>query len=304
MQRAPTIIALAGPTGAGKTEISLDIAERFGAEIINCDSRQVFRRLDIGSAKPTPPQRSRVPHHLFDVVDPDQHFDAAQYRQLAVAAIRDVHQRGRRALLVGGTGLYIKVLRGGLFEGPPRNPELRARLTAEEDAAPGTLHRRLIEVDPPTAARLHPNDRVRLIRALEVYETSGKPISVWQQEHAFAQREFDMITLAVTLPRAELYGRINARCQEMIAGGLIEETRALLADYPAHLPSLQSPGYREIGDYLAGRCDLDTAIARMAQATRRLAKRQLTWLRGDPEVVWCEPPTTAIAAAAAHSEST
>ena len=284
------MLAITGPTAAGKTALAVELAQRFGGEIVNADSRQVFRGLDIGSAKPPPAERGGVPHHLFDVVDPDQHFDVARYRELALAAIRDIDRRGRRVILVGGTGLYIKVIRGGLFEGPPRDAELRERLKAAEAAEPGSLYRRLQAVDPASAARLHPNDLLRLVRAIEVFERTGRPISDWQREHAFADRELAMQTLAVTLPRPELYRRIDCRCQQMIAAGLIDEVRGLLGrGYDPQQPALQSPGYREIGDFLAGRCDLSAAVAQMAQATRRLAKRQLTWTRGDREARWIEP---------------
>jgi tRNA dimethylallyltransferase len=286
MVRARVLI-LTGPTGSGKTELGIQLAQGLRAEIVNADSRQVYRHLEVGSAKPTVRQRAIVPHHLVDVVDPDEPFDAARFRELAVEAIRDIVRRGCRALVVGGTGLYIKVLRGGLFAGPPRDPQIRARLDAEETAAPGTLYARLSHSDPEAAHKLHPNDRFRLIRALEVYELTGRPISEWQAEHAFGDSEFEFFTVALDVPREELYERIDRRCREMVDGGLVDEVRRLHASgYGPELPALQSPGYREIGEHLAGQYDLDEAIARMAQATRRLAKRQLTWLRGDPLAVW------------------
>jgi tRNA dimethylallyltransferase len=241
----------------------------------------------VGSAKPSPTQRTAVPHHVVDVVDPDEPFDAARFRDLAVAAIRDILGRRRQVLVVGGTGLYIKVLRGGLFAGPPRDPAIRARLEAEENAAPGTLYGRVVQYDPEAAHKLHPNDRFRLIRALEVYELTGRPISEWQAEHAFGDSEFEFRTIALDLPRKQLYERIDRRCREMIAAGLVEEVKRLhAAGYGPELAALQSPGYREVGEHLAGQYDLDVAIARMAQATRRLAKRQLTWLRSDVHSIW------------------
>jgi tRNA dimethylallyltransferase len=283
----PRVLILTGPTGSGKTDLGIQLAREFDAEIVNADSRQVYRRLEVGSAKPTARQRAAVPHHLVDVVEPDEAFDAARFRELAVAAIDDILGRGRRALVVGGTGLYVKVLRGGLFAGPPRDPELRARLEAEETKNPGTLYRRLSMCDPEAAHKLHPNDRFRLIRALEVCELTGRPISQWQAEHAFAGGEFEFLTIALDVPRKELYARIDRRCREMIDAGLVDEVRRLhTSGFGAGLPALQSPGYREIGEHLAGQYDLEEAIARMAQATRRLAKRQLTWLRGDPEAKW------------------
>jgi len=288
------VLALVGPTGVGKTDLGIALAERYGAEIINADSRQVYRRLEIGSAKPTPAQRARVPHHLIDVVEPDARFDCARYRELARAAMADIARRGRHGLVVGGTGLYVKVLLRGVFAGPERDAALRQRLLRLEADAAGSLHHQLQTVDPAAAARLHAHDHLRLIRALEVFELTGRPISAWQAEHAF-QPEIDARLIGLTLPRAELYARIEARCTAMIRQGLIEEVQGLYAaGLDPELPALRSPGYREIGEYLRGRCDLPTAMARMAQATRRLAKRQLTWFRAEPHVVWCAPDLDAL----------
>jgi tRNA dimethylallyltransferase len=289
------IVALVGPTGVGKTDVGIALAAQLGAEIINADSRQVFRQLDIGSAKPTTEQRAAVPHHVIDVVDPDMRFDCAQFRRLAVDAISDITRRGKRVLVVGGTGLYVKVLLRGLLAGPARDPGLRARLQQREDAAPGSLHGQLAAVDPATAARLHRHDRVRLIRALEVHALTGRPMSAWQSEHGFGQRAFDALVLGLALPRATLYARIEARCHAMIAAGLVDEIRHLYAaGFDPKLPALRSPGYREIGDHVRDLCDLPTAVARMAQATRRLAKRQMTWFRGDAQVEWHAPELAAV----------
>ena len=294
------VVALVGPTGAGKTEISLELAQRWNAEIVNADSRQIYRHLDIGSAKPTAAQRALVPHHVLDVVEPDEVFDCARYRELALAAINDITRRGKRVLLVGGTGLYVKVLLRGVFAGPSRDAALRARLAGQEAAEAGSLHRQLIAVDPISAARLHPHDHLRIIRALEVWQLTGKSISVWQAEHAFAEAPFEALLLGLTVPRAELYARITARCAAMVRDGLVEEVRALYASgFEPALPSLRSLGYREIGEYVRGECDLPAALARMAQATRRFAKRQLTWFRADPHVVWCAPEVEAVHATAA-----
>ncbi len=285
--RHPPVIAIVGPTGTGKTELALQLAPRLGAEIVNADSRQVYRGLDVGSAKPSVAARARVPHHMFDVVDPDVPFDCAHYRVLARARIADIQARGRRVLLVGGTGLYLKVLRYGLFPGPARDSDLRASLAALEEAGPGALHARLRGIDPAAADRLHPRDRVRLIRAIEVYELTGKPLSAWQEEHGFRVPELPMRVIGLMMEREVLYEDLNARCQAMVEGGLIDEIKTLWRrGYGSELAPLRSIGYREIGAYLQGRCDLPQAIADMARATRQLAKRQLTWFRADSSISW------------------
>ncbi len=296
----PRLFAIVGPTASGKTDLAIEIAERFDAEIINADSRQVYRGLDIGSAKPTAAQQQRVRHHLLDICDPHEQFNCAQFRDQALAAAHEISARGKRIVLAGGTGLYVRVLRGGLFDGPPRDQALRQSLEALEAAQPGALLSRLSRVDPTSAARLHPNDRVRLIRAIEVFETSGRTISDWQREHAFAERDVETRTIVLDLPREELYRRIDARCQTMLDQGFIEEVKRLLdAGLDPQLPSLQSLGYREIGEFVRGRRTLDVALHLMRQETRRFAKRQLTWFRGDREVEWMAPQVELVHDAAA-----
>ena len=295
--RTASVLALVGPTGVGKSARALDLAEQLDAEIVNADSRQVYRYLDIGSAKPTRAERARVPHHVFDVVDPDQSFDCARYRDLALAAIADIQRRGKRVLLVGGTGLYVKALRFGLFPGPPRDAALRRQLEADETAAPGTLHRRLAELDPASANRVHPHDRVRLIRALEVQQLTGRPMSGWQHEHGFRTPTLPMTMIGLTLERARLRARIGERCRAMVDAGLIDEVRSLWArGYGRTLPILQTIGYREMGAVAAGEIGLDEALAAMTRATCQLAKRQLTWFRADPTVRWIDAATSPITA--------
>jgi len=298
-------IAIVGSTGVGKTALALAVAQAADAEIVNLDSRQVYRGLDIGSAKPTAAERALAPHHLFDVVAPDEPFDCARYRELACRVVTEIQSRGRPVVLVGGTGLYLRVLRNGLFAGPARNPALRAQLETTESTDPGHLYRCVQRVDPETANRVHPHDRVRLIRALEVYQLSGRPISEWQREHGFRDTGLRMCTIGIDLDRATLYARLNARCESMVAAGLIDEVRELWArGYGPELGPLRSIGYREIGAYLHGQCDLATAIVDMAGATRHLAKRQLTWFRADPDVRWYDAASVEVSRllAAWHGE--
>ena len=298
-------MALVGPTAVGKTEVALEIAQRTGAEIVNADSRQVYRYLDIGSAKPTPTQRTAVPHHGLDVVDPDEPFDCARYREVALRAITDIESRGRRVLLVGGTGLYIKVLAGGLCPAPPRDAGLRAQLMADERMTPGCLHRRLQGRDAAAAARLHAHDHVRVVRALEVVLLTGRPLSEWQAAHAFQDQTLSIICIGLTLERAALYERINRRCREMIEAGLIDEVHGLWQrGFGPELPALRSIGYREIGAYLRGDLELETAVEQMACATRHLAKRQLTWFRAVPRLRWCDARSSAAAVLAQWNDST
>ena len=294
-----SIIALVGPTGVGKTELALQVALRLNAEIVNADSRQVYRHLDIGSAKPTPAQQALVRHHLLDVVNPDEPFDCARYRDLALQAIADIQRRQHRVLLCGGTGLYLKVLMGGLFSGPARDPVLRRQLEADEQKSPGCLHERLQRVDPATARRVHPHDRVRIVRALEVALRSRRPMSAWQAEHAFADRQLPIVPIGLTVERPLLYERINARCRAMVDAGLIEEVRGLWQHgFGPDLSPLQSIGYREIGAFLRGEMSLDAAIEQMARATRHFAKRQLTWFRATPGLRWLDARTASVDAIA------
>ena len=298
MTSPPLVLALVGPTASGKTGLALELADRLGAEIVGADSRQVYRRLDIGSAKPAAAERAAVRHHLIDVAEADESFNCARVRALALRAIADIQARGRRVLVVGGTGLYVKVLRHGLAAGPRPDAALRAQLEAEEAAEPGALHRRLAEVDPETATRLHRRDRVRLVRALEVYLLTARPISSWQAGHRFAAGGLDMRVVGLEVEPAEIHRRIEARVEAMLRQGLVEEVRGLLdSGLSPDLPALRSPGYAEIGAHVRGLCSLEEALQRMNQSTRRLAKRQRTWLRGHPPDAWCAPELGALVAA-------
>ncbi|MCY4485716.1 MAG: tRNA (adenosine(37)-N6)-dimethylallyltransferase MiaA [Deltaproteobacteria bacterium] len=287
----PRIVCIVGATGVGKTDVALDVAERVDAEIVSADSMQVYRYMDIGTAKPTPAQRGQVPHHLLDVVDPDEDFNAALFREHALAAIADIRARERNVLVVGGTGLYLKALTRGLFEGPGRDNALRADLErAAVEHGVDHLFERLERVDPESARRIERRDRVRIVRALEVHASTGRPLSEWQREHGFDDRPFDVLGVALERSRAELYARIDRRCGEMLAAGLLDETRALLErGYHAGLRSMQSVGYRQAVQRLTDLIGEDDTLAAMRQATRRLAKRQLTWFRADPDLQRLHP---------------
>lgn len=288
----PQLVIIAGPTATGKTALAVALATRHGAEIVGADSRQVYRYLDIGTAKPTAAERASVPHHMIDVVEPDEHFDGACFRTSALLAIQGAFARGKRVFVVGGTGLYLRALTQGLFAGPPADPTLRQRLQQQEhEESAGFLHRWLQRVDPDAARRLHPHDSVRLIRALEVFLLTEKPISQWQREHAFSERPFATLTIGLTMDRAALARRIEQRCRDMVQAGLVDEVRHLWEmGYGPELSAMRTIGYAQIGDMLRGHYDTEEALTRMTLETRRLAKRQMTWLRADPEVQWF-PPT-------------
>jgi tRNA dimethylallyltransferase len=280
----PSIVAVVGPTAAGKSAVALAVAERAGAEIVSCDSMQLYRGLDIGTAKPTAAERARVRHHLVDLLAPDASYSAARFAADADAALADIHGRGRRALLVGGTGLYLRALRFGLVEAPPRDDEMRARLLAEEQAQPGVLHRRLAAVDAVAAARLAPADLVRVVRALEVHALTGVPLSQHHAQHRPQERIRTQV-LILDPPFEILEARIADRVDAMLAAGLVDETRALRARWGPSLPPLQAVGYAEVGQLLDGQlaaADLRGAIVR---ATRRYARRQRTWFKKEPGAI-------------------
>jgi tRNA dimethylallyltransferase len=282
---------IVGPTGAGKSALAMAVAERSNCEIVNADSRQFYRGMDLGTAKPSAEDRRRVPHHLIDVRDPDESLDVAEFAQLARAAIDEIAARGRNPLVVGGSGLYLRVIRGGIFRGPAASPEIRDRLAkvAEEQGVP-YLHQRLRELDPESANRIGVNDLYRIVRALEVLELTGETISTHQARHRFADIGYDTLTVGIEVERKKLYDAIDARFDAMVAAGLVEEVRALIAaGYSPEKPPLSTIGYKQIAAYLRGEITLTDAIALAKQESRRLAKRQLTWFRREPEIVWLDP---------------
>ncbi len=284
----PKIIVVCGPTGSGKTGFAIDLAQRFDGEIVGADSMQVYRYMDVGTAKPTAQELAAVPHHLIDVVDPDQDFDAAAYAAMAVRVIGRIIDSGRTVFVVGGTGLYIKALMYGLFEAGSSDPAIRRELKRQA-AAQGTahLHRRLGRIDPAAAARIHPNDTHRIVRALEVFEASGQPLTQFQRHHGFRQKRFHALEIGISWPRQELYDRINRRVDEMMALGFYDEVKRLLAKgYGPHLKSMQSLGYRHLSAVAAGSAAMSDAVSLLKRDHRRYAKRQMTWFGARSEIFW------------------
>ena len=282
----PLLVVILGPTGSGKTSLSVAIGKQFDGEIVSCDSVAVYRGLEIGSAKPLAEQRALVPHHLLDVVAPDAFYTAGDYAREARTAIADIAGRGKLPIVTGGTGLYLRALLQGLFAGPQRSAALRERLLRRaETRGPAGLHRILRRLDPASAARIHSNDVAKVIRAIEVTLAASQPMSEAWKEGREALSGYRILRIGLDPVRAALYERINARARAMFAEGLIEETRDLIARY-GRPPALASLGYRQAAQYLEGELTLDQAISTASQGHRNYAKRQLTWFRREPEVCW------------------
>jgi len=287
----PKVIIICGPTGVGKTAVGIQLAEKLDGEIISADSMQIYRCMDIGTAKPTADEQSRIPHHMIDIVDPDENFDAVRFAEMARDKVMQLHQRGVMPLVVGGTGLYIKALLQGLFQSNPVDPKTRERLMKEAvENGSGILYDRLKRVDPNTADRLHPNDSHRIIRALETIESTGRSISEHQQAHGFADEPFNALKICLQIDRQKLYDRIDQRVDFMIEAGFVDEVKKLLGmDYSADLKSMQSIGYRHMADFLEGRLSWDECVRTLKRDTRRFAKRQFTWFGADQQIQWYEP---------------
>ena len=284
------LICIVGPTAVGKTETAIQLAQHLDAEIVSLDSRQIYRGMDIGTAKPTPDQQQAVPHHLIDCVDVDQPFSVAEYQRLADTAIAEIQERGKRTMAVGGAGLYFRGIIDGLFDGPGADAEIRSKFQREADKHGNVaLHERLRRCDPEAANRVHPNNLVRVIRALEVYELTGKPISAFQQQWETNEPRYPFRAFGLNMPREVLYRRIENRVDQMVEIGLIEEVKWLLDQgYPRNCIAMQSFGYKELIDYLDGMRTFDEAISLLKQNTRQFAKRQLTWFRNDPRIEWLD----------------
>jgi tRNA dimethylallyltransferase len=283
------LIVVAGPTGSGKSGLAVDLALRFGGEVVNCDSVQVYRHLNIGAAKLTEPERQGVPHHLIDVVEPDQVFTAGDYLRLGRSVLHEIRERRRVPIVAGGTGLYLKALLEGLFEGPKRSESLRTRLGIRaEKKGPGHLHRLLSRVDADSARNIAANDKPKMIRALEVYFLTAMPIS----QHFTLGRDplqgFEVLQIGLNPPRQQLNEFIDRRVEAMFTGGLVAEVQALCSNFGASLKPLQSLGYAQTAAYLRGEIRLAEAVALTQRHTRQYAKRQLTWFRRDKLINWFE----------------
>jgi tRNA dimethylallyltransferase len=286
----PLLVVICGPTASGKTALALQLAEHLPVEIISADSRQVYRGMDIGTAKPDRQERAKVPHHLIDVVDPDENFTAADFVERGRAAIEQIRRRGRLPLVVGGTGLYIRALLHGLADAPGGDELLRRELhLMEEREGSGALYRELEKTDPSLAARLSPRDQVRIVRALEVFHLTGKRFSDLQQEHAGRPSPYRALKIGLAPERKILYDRIDRRVDVMMAAGLPEEVQGLLEQgYSPELKSMQTIGYRETVDHLQGRLTLSESVSLIQRNSRRYAKRQLTWFGRDKSIIWLD----------------
>jgi len=285
------IIIICGPTGIGKTSAAIKIAEEFKGEVISADSMQIYKYMDIGTAKPTLKEQMAVKHHMIDIVEPNQHFDAAKFADLSHDIILKLNKEGKLAVVAGGTGFYIKALVYGLFQSEKVFPGIKKRLQDEAliCGAP-FLHRRLKKIDPETAKKLHQNDTSRIIRAIELFEGTGKRISEQQRKHGFAEQRFRVLSIGLNMERAKLYSRINQRVDQMIDLGFIKEIRSLLSmGFTENLKPMQSIGYRHLFDFLQKNSPWEETIETFKRDTRRYAKRQLTWFNSDPKIKWLEP---------------
>lgn len=284
------ILIICGPTAAGKTAVGIELAKRLHGEIVSADSQQVWQHFDIGTAKPTLEERALVPHHLIDIVEPIERFDAARFVELADAAIADIAARGKLPIVVGGTGMYLRMLVHGICNTPPRDPEYRAALEQEiERGGLASLYARLSQIDPASAHTIQPGDTTRIVRALEIQHVTGISASELRAQHAFQEDRYAARWIGVTLDRAELYARINARVDQMMARGLLEEAKALRECYGDGVQPFAAVGYKEMASFLRGEIQLDEAVERIKRNTRHYAKRQLTWFRAEPGIEWTPP---------------
>lgn len=291
---SPKLIIISGPTCSGKSALAVELASIVGGEIINADSMQVYRGMDIGTAKLTISERKGIPHHLIDIINPDQEFNAALFLVHALPIIKDLHSKKIPIIVVGGTGLYVRTLLGGLFNCPPSDVELRQNLWKEcEKQGPSFLYEKLSRLDKNAADRIHPMDKVRIIRALEVIHLTGHKFSELTRKHGFSNKRFSQLNLCLHVNRHILYRRINRRAISMIDSGFINEVEVLLKmGYDSNLKPMQAIGYRHIVGYLNNKWNFNETIRLIQRDTRRYAKRQLTWLRAEPDIILVNPDDT------------
>jgi tRNA dimethylallyltransferase len=285
---AKPVVVIVGPTAVGKSRIAVEVAKAFETEVLTADSRQVYRGMDVGTDKPASEERQAVPHRLIDLVDPDESFNAGLYRRQAIDEIERLYRDCRLPLVVGGTGFYVRTLLKGLCDAPQADPIVREALRQEaEDQGSDRLYARLVDVDPVIAARLHPRDESKVIRALEVYQLSGRRMSEFQQEHGFTERPFATLMIGLNRNRDMLYRRIEGRIDWQLAHGLIEETKWLLAQgYQRDSAAMKGLGYRQVAEHLAGEYDASEMVRRFKRDTRHFSKRQMTWFRKEPGIQW------------------
>ncbi|MFP4040762.1 MAG: tRNA (adenosine(37)-N6)-dimethylallyltransferase MiaA [Desulfosudaceae bacterium] len=290
MSLKPKVVVIAGPTATGKTATALELADHFGAHIVGADSMQIYRYLDIGTAKPDRAERARIPHYMIDIVDPDADFSAGQYATMSGEVIDDLRGAGRIPFIVGGTGLYIKACLYGLLRSHAADSTVLDRLSREATAkGAAVMHERLRRADPEAARRINPGDTFRVVRALELLETTGRPASEHARAHGFSESRYQALKICLYQDREKLYRRINHRVEMMLAQGLVEEVRSLLdRGYSPRLKSMQSIGYRHVTQYLEKKLSWEELVRTMQQDTRRYAKRQLTWFRADPDIHWVD----------------
>jgi tRNA dimethylallyltransferase len=282
----PLLVAIVGPTGSGKTSLSLTVAERFDGEIVNCDSVAIYREFEIGTAKPSHEERNRAPHHLFDFLDPEEQMTAGEYARVGRNVLEQIKCRGKMPIVVGGTGFYLRALLEGLFEGPERSENLRARLRQiEQRRGADYIHRILWRLDPPSANRIHANDVPKVIRAIEVCLQARQPMTELWEKGRDPLPGFLILRIGLNPERNALYTRINRRCEQMFDAGLIEETERLMRQYP-NAPALVSLGYKQAAQFLRGEINRKLAVWAAQQGHRNYAKRQLTWFRREPDVKW------------------
>ena len=287
MSGGKPLIAIVGPTGSGKSELALRVAEEHNGEILNCDSLQIYRYFDVGTAKLTLEERRNIPHHLLDAADPDELFSAGEFARLGRGVLEEITARGKLPVVAGGTGFYLRALVDGLFPGPPRNEALRTRLAARNQRRPGSLHRLLRRFDPAAAARIHARDVAKLMRALEVCLLTRRSLSAAFAAGRDSLQGYNLLKIGVNPPREALYARLDARCRRMFESGLVDEVRRILwLGFPTEAKPLEAHGYRQALQYLRGELSLEEAIFHAQGNTRRYAKRQWTWFRREAGLEW------------------